>query len=170
MTELTQARLKELLHYCPALGIFWWNERPDNTKANRVFNAMYAGKIAGYRTRDGYGKVNIDGRSQGLARLAWLYMTGDWPKADVDHANTWRLDNAWSNLREATRSQNTANRNPQGKSGVKGVRQLPSGRFEVYARKDGVRQSLTCNTLEEATAASFELATSLHGVFARISR
>jgi hypothetical protein len=41
--------------------------------------------------------------------LAVLFMTGHRPK-EVDHKNRLPDDNTWSNLREATRSQNCVNR------------------------------------------------------------
>jgi len=44
MSDLTQARLKEILHYCPALGLFWWKERDLKS-----WNTKFAGKIAGNR-------------------------------------------------------------------------------------------------------------------------
>lgn len=44
------------------------------------------------------------------SRLAWLYMTGSWPKDQIDHINRIKDDDRWENLREANQSQNSYNR------------------------------------------------------------
>ncbi len=55
----------------------------------------------------------------------------------IDHANRNRLDNRLCNLRYATYSENQSNRLFSGKSGFKGVRELPSGRFRVQVCFEG---------------------------------
>ena len=62
-------------------------------------------------------------RSYSAHRLAWLWMTGAWPKSDIDHINRDKSDNRFSNLREATKSENKANvgRYANNTSGHKGV-------------------------------------------------
>lgn len=59
----------------------------------------------------------------GAHRLAWFYVTGSWPKAEIDHKDTVRSHNWWTNLREATTQENGANRkrNKNNTSGYKGV-------------------------------------------------
>lgn len=42
-------------------------------------------------------------------RLAWLYVHGRWPIADIDHINGIRDDNRFTNLREASRAENNQN-------------------------------------------------------------
>jgi hypothetical protein len=100
---LTQARLKELLHYDPESGAITWASRPSS----RVKVGMLAGKV---HPTQGYRQVRADKSLYYAHRLAWLYMTGEWPAADVDHINHVRDDNRWSNLRGATRSQNITSR------------------------------------------------------------
>jgi hypothetical protein len=50
-------------------------------------------------------------------------MTGKWPEDEVDHENTIKNDDRWSNLREATRSKNGCNigMRKNNTSGHKGV-------------------------------------------------
>ena len=98
---LTQSRLKELVAYDPETGIF--------TRLVRTANSTRVGDIAGGVMAIGYRIIKIDGRPYRAHRLAWLYMTGDWPVDGMDHINGARDDNRISNLREATQTQNGQN-------------------------------------------------------------
>lgn len=105
-TTLTAARLRELLTYHPDTGSFTRDGEP-------------AGTISKSK---GYVVISIDGRDYRAHRLAWLYMTGEWPAEQIDHKNRLRSDNRWSNLRPATQGQNQANRPARGSaSGFRGV-------------------------------------------------
>lgn len=52
----------------------------------------------------------IHGYHYKASRLAWLYMTGEWPKYEMDHINHVKDDNRWVNLRDVTPAENCANR------------------------------------------------------------
>lgn len=115
---LTQARLKELLHYEPETGVFTW----------LVTRRSYGGKIsigsvAGNPTFYGYRQIGADGCRYPSHRLAWLYIHGEMPKEHIDHINGIRDDNRIENLREANRFENLSNRgkNKNNTSGYKGV-------------------------------------------------
>lgn len=167
--KLTHARLKEVLHYCPALGLFWWKARPPGGRTNNTFNAQRAGKIAGDRTAGGYGRITVDGEPWLVHRLAWFYMTGELPPPMVDHANLRPLDNAWLNLREATPSQNQANKRGSSASGMKGAYRLRSGRFKAQVKTPAGSEHIgTYDTPEEAHEAFMARAVELHGKFARV--
>jgi hypothetical protein len=120
---LDQATLKEWVHYDPETGVF------TRLKVNTVRWQCLVGQPVTNR-RHGYIRVYIGRREYPAHRLAWLYMTGAWPKVQLDHINRVKTDNRWSNLREATIVQNAGNVPPQhrkthgrmGKqSGVRGV-------------------------------------------------
>jgi len=114
---LTHERLLELLHYSPETGE--WLRR--KTKGKQI-----VGSVAGYihkGYRQGYRKICIDGQIYRSHKLAIFYMTGDWPKVIVDHENCIPSDDRYENLREATISQNNANKkiSKRNTSGIKGV-------------------------------------------------
>lgn len=108
-------RLRELLHYDPATGIFTWLVRTSN----RIQVGDIAGSVAG----NGYLLIGVDGVRYYAHRLAWLWMTGKWPSPECDHEDTDPLNNRWTNLREATSGQNKRNMNcpSHNTSGYKGV-------------------------------------------------
>jgi hypothetical protein len=109
-TILTAARLRELLHYDPKTGRFTWLVQNASKSWPRVGTKHDA---------KGYIRIGIDNRKYLAHRLAWLYMTGSWPKSDVDHINRRPGDNRWRNLRVVTRAQN--NLNSIRSDGIRGV-------------------------------------------------
>lgn len=99
-TNLTAERLRELLHYDPETGVFTW----------RVRRGMaVAGSVAGNLNRNGYVNIFVDGRQYKAHRLAWLFVYGEFPSADIDHINGVRNDNRIFNLRDVTTSVNMMN-------------------------------------------------------------
>lgn len=114
---LTQARLKELLHYDPETGVFTRLENPH------PHSRVKAGEVAGGFDAKGYRKIWVhDGRYMASV-LAWLYMTGRMPKHQVDHKDLNKANNRWLNLRPATNKQNQENTplRRDNTSGCKGV-------------------------------------------------
>ena len=100
---LTQKELQDLLYYNQKTGLFYWKA------PNKYKEKIKKGTLAGFIHTDRYRRIKIKGRSYLAHRLAWLWMTGKWPKNDIDHIDRNRTDNSWRNLREATRSQNKIN-------------------------------------------------------------
>lgn len=104
-----------------------YNYNPDTGFFTRILKTTYRnniGDIAGENAKDvDYVGVYINKRNYVAHRLAWLYMTGDWPKDQIDHINRIRNDNKWSNLRECTQAQNVRNTasGKKNKSGYKSV-------------------------------------------------
>jgi hypothetical protein len=97
-----KALLVEFLSYDPSTGVFRWKKRP----ANRVKVGAEAGSLDKY----GYRVVMLRGKSFLLSRVAFVFMTGDWPKYEADHENGVRDDNRWLNLRDVTHGVNMQNR------------------------------------------------------------
>lgn len=104
-------------------------------------------------------------------RLAWLYMTGEWPEHQVDHVNMNPQDNSWKNLRAATPSQNRGNRRVQSNSwtGVKGVHfREDMKKWMAYISPNGKLKTLGYfSTLEEAKEARSKAAREFFGDFSR---
>ncbi|SRR6266478_2847292 len=108
---LTQDRLKQLLSYDPDTGLWVWIFCPPP-------NQRHTGTQAGNRRSDGYLKIRIDGFAYYSSHLACLYMTGKLPDEEMDHEDNDPNNDKWSNLREATSSQNKYNRRYLGLRGV----------------------------------------------------
>lgn len=96
-------------------------------------------------------------------------MTGEWPADMIDHKNRDRTDNRWENLREATRSQNNANRRASSTHGFKGATfNRRQGRWMAQTKVNGKRVYLGYyDTPEEAHAAYVAAAERYFGEFAR---
>jgi hypothetical protein len=164
--DLTAERLREVLHYDPETGVFRWRVRA-NSRAD-------AGTVAGRISKNhGYRKIGIDRRYYQASRLAWLYVTGEFPTLDIDHCNLQKSDDRFCNLRQATDSQNQANTRAQANSttGVKGI---------CWARHAHAWNARICvngrriflgyfDTKEIAAAAYCAAAVKYHGEFARTS-
>jgi hypothetical protein len=160
---LTLERLKHLLHYNPTTGIFTWRETTGRMKS---------GKLAGTEA-DGYIHIKVDGKIYGAQRLAWFYMTGEWPVCLVDHRNTRKNDNIWENLREATELQNAQNKSAYrcNKSGFKGASFFPqTGRWRATIRVNKRHVHLGFfSSAREAGEAYATAAIKHHGEYANTS-
>lgn len=144
-----KAQLLAALQYVPETGLF---------------TIVETGLPVGYVAPNGYVVVRYAGNNYSAHRLAWLYMTGAWPK-QVDHKNHIKSDNRWENLREATASQNAFNRKGWGKYGLKGVRKVHN-KWLAQATEKGRPVSLgTYSTKEEAHAAYVTFASVRAGEF-----
>lgn len=109
MSELTQERLKELLHYDLETGIFIWKKRPGLIGKQKTFNVRFIGKEAGVNLNTGYLRIMVYGKCYQAHILAWFYVYGVWPKSQIDHKDNVRHHNWISNLREATNLENAQN-------------------------------------------------------------
>jgi hypothetical protein len=162
VTELTAEHLRSILYYDPSTGVMTWRVR--------VADSVRVGDQAGHIDDKGYVRISIGNRQRRAHRLAWFYVTGEWPKGSIDHKDTNRANNAWSNLRLATNSQNGSNtaKYRTNTSGFKGVSRRANGRFlaSIQHRKRKLHIGVY-DTPEEAHAAYCRKAAELHGEYAR---
>ncbi len=163
-SDLTVERLREVINYDPETGIFTWRIQKGRIRPGTV--SCYAGG----RRRSPHIQIQIDKKPYTGSRLAWLYMTGSWPVAQIDHINFNTLDNRWCNLREATHSQNTGHRrllrnNTSGYTGVwrKGGK---SKKWTAEIRHNGQRINFGLfNNKEDAATVRDRVAQQLRGEF-----
>lgn len=90
---MSQKQVKEIYSYNPDSGEF---KRKGNYIGIRESSNKYL-------------RAHYKGKTYSVHRLIWIYMTGEMPKADIDHIDHDRKNNRWSNLREVTRTQNMQN-------------------------------------------------------------
>lgn len=144
--DITQDRLKQLLHYNPDTGKF-----ARLTK----WGSQQIGDEPGSRSPQGYWYIGVDCKIYPAHRLVWLYVNGEMPNGDIDHINRDRLDNRLVNLRVTTRSTNLHNsphRNPASK--VKGVYRTKENNWQASIKVSNVTYRLgTYKTMDEATQA-----------------
>jgi hypothetical protein len=160
---ITQEYLKSILYYDPETGLWVWIKN---------FHSRRVGKEAGSYTNEGYKRIKIDGKEYRSARLIWFYMTGEWPENLIDHKDTNKTNEKWTNLREATNAEQCRNRNVKSNniSGYKGVKQTTSGKFEASIKIENKYKYLgSFNTPEEAADAYADAAVEAYGEFARFS-
>ena len=157
---LTASRLREVLSYDPETGVF-------RRLRDRSGPCNKAGTIAGNADKNGRRRIMVDGRNYWAHRLAWLYVTGEWPSQHIDHIDCNPSNNAFKNLREATRELNARNQRRAHKgsaSGILGVSQNGSG-WAAKVSKHGIVTYLgTFRTPEEASKAYVEAKSVIHGV------
>lgn len=160
--SLTIERLRGLIHYDPATGLF--------TRLMRM-GKFPAGTVAGSVGGNGYRRITIEGTRYYAHRLAWFYLNGEWPSADIDHRGLNRDDNRASELRPASRPQNMQNgrKRRHNKSGFKGVswdskRRLWRATIQISGKWKQIGRFQTAEAAHQAYA---EVARRNFGEFAR---
>lgn len=163
MTKLTHEHLLSVLHYDEETGLFTWLKKRG--KGN-------PGDVAGSIDNAGYRRIMVAGERFFAHRLAWFYVYKTWPVNQIDHINVDNSDNRIANLREATQSQNQANKPLNSKisgTGLKGVSyHKKQKRFFSRIRVNRKLIHLGCfDNAEDAHAAYVVAANDLYGAFAR---
>jgi len=153
--DLTAVRLRARYTYHPETGLF--THKITNSRCR-------VGGIAGGLKR-GYVAISLYGVYFSAHRLAWLYMTGEWPKGMIDHINGDRADNRFENLRDVSRSVNNQNQKRAHRTSVTGLLGVkPKGNFfESYINLDKKRLYLgRYRTAQEAHAAYLKKKREIH--------
>lgn len=175
---LSPEKLRNLFRYEPDTGLLFWQERPRDHFANdgrwSAWNKTYAGKPALNSCTDGrYLRGTIGGVAHYAHRVIWAVVTGEWPKGEVDHVDLNKKNNAWANLRVATRQQNMRNRPALSRNatGLKGVcRCSKSKRWIAQIAVSGKTYTIgrfKCQTA--ARLAYIKANAAQHGAFGRVA-
>lgn len=157
---LTQTELKKILHYDPETGDFTWLIKvAAGIKIGRV-----AGGVGTFPGGKKYRRISINNKHYRAHRLAYLYMTGEFPTGQNDHGDGDGTNNVWDNLRDVDQFENSKNRRLQSNNtseftgvgwdkealkwrariGVNGKRKL-LGRFKE--KKDAIAARKAANVL-----------------------
>jgi hypothetical protein len=91
LPNLTHERVREVLDYNPATGVFVW-------KVSLSKNVKAGSEAGGGAKGAGYRYVTVDGVEIPAARLAWFYMTGEWPRTRVQFADGDKTNLCYGNL------------------------------------------------------------------------
>ena len=160
--KLMAKTAREYLRYDKKTGKMYWRK----TLHGKVMPGQEEGSLS-----HGYMQIKIFYRVYRIHRLAWLLVTGDWPKNQIDHKNRNRADNCWTNLREATQNQNNSNcgKRSHNTSGFKGACwHERAGRWAAHITLRGKTKYLGLHdTPEQAHAAYVRAAIQYRGEFAR---
>lgn len=156
---LQHERLIEALAYDPETGVFRWKISPRGN--------VRAGDVAGCKTDRNYSVIAVDGKLYRAHRLAWFYVTGEWPEAEVDHINGQRDDNRFGNLRVVSNVVNSQNRrraNSNSRTGLLGVfLHKKTGKFQARIMANRILRHLgTFRTAEEAHEAYLTAKRQIH--------
>lgn len=151
----THKRLLEIVEYNPETGIAVWKNRSSGRRpGQRVGTIAYGSKRSKpYR----YFQCAEMGKEKvAFSHVVYFYMTGRWPKAEMDHIHGDTLDDRWSELRPSSREQNEANRGARrhNKLGIKGVRCI-KGKYEAAIYRRGRREYLGVFSTPQAAAAAY---------------
>lgn len=147
--EFTQERLRHHFDYDPATGIFIrrTTQRPTGTAGPGGYIHIGIGHDRVYKAH----------------RIAFMWMTGSCPPI-IDHVDGNPSNNAWANLREATRSQNNSNRKK-----ARGCYKIRGGKWRASITINYVSMNLGhFDTEEEARAAYVAKAREQRGEFAGV--
>ena len=155
MKTFKQSDLMRVFGYEPKTGEFLYRNKSYSGDANQV---------AGYSHCEGYLSVAIGRKEYLVHRIIWLMQTGSWPD-EVDHINHNRQDNRWVNLRSVFPQDQQKNMRLRrnNRSGVQGVRVLPSGKFCAYIMVNRVQLALGSYDLLDDAIAARKAAEKQHG-------
>lgn len=98
----TAEQVRQWLRYDQDTGVLTWALNRRNARAGT--------RAGSERGSSGYRVVSLGNCAYYEHRVAWLWMTGEWPKEQIDHINGDRFDNRWANIREVSQTVNQQNK------------------------------------------------------------
>lgn len=126
-----QPYLHECFDYCSESGALTWKRRPrshfDKERSWKAWNARFPDRRADQPDGRGYFQVKINGKKHLSHRVIFVMIYGVVPQF-IDHVNGDKSNNSISNLRPATKQQNSwnARRKSNGSTEFKGVSPIGS--------------------------------------------
>jgi len=144
-------------------GILYWKEKPS-PKAR-----VTVGTKAGALTKQGYVRLQLNGKKYRAHRVIYLMHYGETPSV-LDHMDSNKSNNKIENLRPATPSENGCNQKTRSdsKSGIKGVcwhERL--NKWYTQIQLEGKKRYLgVYKDLQEAQSVVEDARVKLHGVYA----
>ena len=157
--------ISNYIKYNPTYGeVVWEVSRNSNAPAGSIINSKH---------KHGYIQFKFNYKMYLAHRVAWFLYYGEWPKGFIDHIDGVRDNNKITNLRLATRLENSHNRlpNKRSKSPFKGVAFVKkSNRWQVQIsyNKKVIYIGQYDTDLEAAIAYNIK-ATQLFGRFAKLN-
>lgn len=138
--------LRECFSYDPESGELRWKTRPRShfttDRGCAQTNSRFTDRLAATRGNAfGHASVCVGGRVFYAHRIIWKMARGTEPP-EIDHQRGVFAGDKWTNLRAATRQQNTQNKKVRSdsKTGFKGVRRDErTGRFGADIMVNGKR-------------------------------
>ena len=122
-------QVKLLIDYDLNNGVVRWKHRSIDLFTGRfpkqtygMWNTRYNGAVVGVKDHHGYLMARIYSKRDSVARLAFAYVTDEWPDL-IDHIDHIRDNNKWANLRSVSAEDNSRNQtmNNGNKSGYAGI-------------------------------------------------
>ena len=177
---IAASEVRSYVDYDPDTGVLTWRARPKEMFAHLGNNAAYqcdawnskwAGKRAGSDCGNGYTRTAINGKYVLAHRIAWAWMTGEWPSEEIDHINCDPSDNRWCNLRAASRADNAHNmrkpaHNTTGHKGLVWNKQIGKWGARIYVNRKLIGLGHFASK-EEAIEAYLAGQKKYHGEFSR---
>jgi hypothetical protein len=149
-TDLTGTQLRAMIDYDAMTGAMTWRIR----KARWIVVGEEAGHVV---KKTGYRVIGINGSTYLAQRLAWLHITDEWPKGEIDHRDGDKVNNRFSNLRDVSgrvNRHNVTKARSHNATGILGVHMKRPGTWTAHISLNGKDIHLgTFNSPELASAA-----------------
>lgn len=154
------------------IGLISTDEFPGLLYDPETGDFIRDGRLSGSFDSYGYRVTQYNKKNYKHHRLAWFFMTGQWPEKFIDHIDGDPSNNTWVNLREATNQQNCWNSGVRknNKLGVKGVSLHSCGKYAAQIQAGPKKEYLGLfDSIEEASAAYKRASKRLHKEFSGVT-